>query len=81
MPAVVAFRRGPCVIQMVAGSSCENSTLEANLFVLAVLTATIVYAPIALADDINPDADVPDISTLADSPARIRVLQKIPQAM
>jgi hypothetical protein len=49
-----------------------------NLFVLAVLTATIVYAPIALADDINPDADVPDISTLADSEPENQVLE-IPQ--
>jgi hypothetical protein len=48
-----------------------------NLFVLAVLTAAIVYAPMALADDINPDADIPDISTLSDSPEN-QVLE-IPQ--
>ena len=46
-----------------------------KLFVLAILTATLVFAPIALADDINPDADVPDISTLADSEPENQVLE------
>ena len=49
-----------------------------NLFLIVILTAMIVYACTALADDINPDADVPDISTLTDSKPDSQVLE-IPQ--
>jgi len=49
-----------------------------NLFLVGILTAMIVYAPTAFADDISPDADVPDISTLTDSKPDSQVLE-IPQ--
>jgi hypothetical protein len=49
-----------------------------RLVVLATLMATLASAPRAVADDINPDADVPDFSTLADSTPPNQVLE-IPQ--
>jgi hypothetical protein len=38
------------------------------LFVVAILLAILTRAPKAIADDIDPDADVPDASTLDSSP-------------
>ncbi len=49
-----------------------------RLVVLAMLMAMLASAPRAIADDINPDADVPDFSTLADSTLPNQVLE-IPQ--
>ncbi len=48
-----------------------------HLVPLAILLAMLVSAPRAIADDINPDADIPDFSTLDDAPAN-QVLE-IPQ--
>ena len=49
-----------------------------KLVFVAVLTAILASAPRVIADDINPDADVPDISTLTDSTPANPVLE-IPQ--
>jgi hypothetical protein len=49
-----------------------------KLAFVAMLTGSLVSAPRAIADDINPDADVPDSSTLADSSPPNQVLE-IPQ--
>ena len=49
-----------------------------RLVVLAMLMAMLASAPRAIADDINPDADVPDFSTLADTAPPNQVLE-IPQ--
>ncbi len=49
-----------------------------GLVLLAMLLAMLVSAPRAIADDIDPDADVPDSSTLGDSTPPNQVLE-IPQ--
>lgn len=49
-----------------------------RLVVLATLLAMLASAPRAIADDIDPDADVPDSSTLGDSTPPNQVLE-IPQ--
>ncbi|HVN28662.1 MAG TPA: hypothetical protein VMT64_09265, partial [Candidatus Binataceae bacterium] len=48
------------------------------LIVAAILLAMITVAHRAMADDINPDADVPDASTLPDTSPPDQVLE-IPQ--
>jgi hypothetical protein len=50
----------------------------AHLVLLAVFLAMLAYAPRAIADDIDPDADIPDSSTLADPSPSDQVLE-IPQ--
>jgi hypothetical protein len=49
-----------------------------KLLLLTLITAMLAIAPRAVADDINPDADVPDISTLSD-PAQVNPVLEIPQ--
>lgn len=55
-----------------------NIRTASKLVLLAMLIATLASAPIAIADDINPDADVPDSSAVADSSPPNQVLE-IPQ--
>ena len=49
-----------------------------KLAILAMLSAIVARAPTAIADDIDPDADVPDISTLTD-PAPTNQVLEVPQ--
>jgi len=49
-----------------------------KLITAAVVLAMLAVAPRAIADDINPDADVPDLGTLTDSSPPNQVLE-IPQ--
>ena len=49
-----------------------------KLVILAMLSAIVARAPTAIADDIDPDADIPDISTLADPTPTNQVLE-VPQ--
>jgi hypothetical protein len=49
-----------------------------KLILLAMLVAILTTAPRALADDIDPDADIPDISTMTDTTPVNPVLE-IPQ--
>jgi hypothetical protein len=49
-----------------------------KLILLTIVTAMLATAPRAIADDIDPDADVPDISTVTDSTPANPVLE-IPQ--
>jgi hypothetical protein len=46
---------------------------------LAILAATLVAAPRAIADDINPDADIPDASSLSDADSPPNQVLEIPQ--
>jgi|ERR1700722_7466177 hypothetical protein len=55
-----------------------NISTAGKLIFLALLTAILAGAPCAIADDINPDADVPDISSMSD-PAPANPVLEIPQ--
>jgi hypothetical protein len=49
-----------------------------KLLLLTFITMMLAIAPRAIADDIDPDADVPDISTLSD-PTQVNPVLEIPQ--
>jgi hypothetical protein len=49
-----------------------------KLIIFAMLVAILTTAPLAIADDIDPDADIPDISTMTDTTPVNPVLE-IPQ--
>jgi len=57
---------------------CSASRNIWTLIVAAILLVTLALAPRAKADDIDPDADVPDASTLPESSPPDQVLE-IPQ--